>query len=83
MLRAKASKSSTTTESDGAFILSPFFFILEPYCGVMYILKHVNFIFNFVDSSDATVSTGKNTIRRTTFPKEVEVSSFTFLGFRC
>uniref|UniRef100_A0A1J3DJD5 Biotin carboxyl carrier protein of acetyl-CoA carboxylase n=1 Tax=Noccaea caerulescens TaxID=107243 RepID=A0A1J3DJD5_NOCCA len=40
VLRAKASKSSTTTKSD--------------------------------DSSDATVSTGKNTIRRTTFPKEVE-----------
>ncbi|ESQ44473.1 hypothetical protein EUTSA_v10006145mg [Eutrema salsugineum] len=40
VLRAEASKSSTTTKSD--------------------------------DSSDACVSNGKNTVRRTTFPKEVE-----------
>ncbi|XP_010516214.1 PREDICTED: uncharacterized protein LOC104791905 [Camelina sativa] len=40
VLRAKASKTSTTTKSD--------------------------------DSSDATVSNGKKSVRRTTFPKEVE-----------
>lgn len=35
------------------------------------------FIFIFAESCDA--STGKGTVRRTTFPKEVEVLFFTFL----
>lgn len=90
MLRANASKTLTTTKSDGEFYLPQFFSMFEiAVYAFFYIRIHCDLIqivffifFDFADSSDASLSNGKKTVRRTTFPKELEVVFFAFFGFR-